>query len=136
VKTLQGEVDRAKIWGALCTFDEPDLVEKALELGMSGEVSRSDSAYPMMFGALNPRVKDAYWKWLTKNYDGMLEMYAGSQQFYLYMGRLLPVAGVDREAAVKRFLSGKRMKLGGSSLTRAMEHLAINVKLRRALLAK
>ena len=136
VKTLQGEVDRAKIWGALCSFDEPALVEDALELGLSGEVSRSDSAYPMMHAAYNPKAREVYWKWLTHNYDGMLEMYAGSQQFYLYMGRALPVCGVARESQLKSFLSGRRMKLGGSSLTRALEHLEINSKLRRRMLAK
>jgi tricorn protease interacting factor F2/3 len=135
VKTLQGEVDRAKIWAALCSFDDPALIEDTLALGMSGEVSRSDSAYPMILGAFNARARDVYWKWLAKNYDGILEMYAGSQQFYLYVGRLLPIAGVGREAEVRRFLSGKRMKQGGSSLKRALEHLEINSKLRRRLLA-
>jgi tricorn protease interacting factor F2/3 len=134
VKTLQGEVDRAKIWRALCSFDDPSLIEDTLALGISGQVSRSDSAYPMMITAYNPRARDVYWKWLTKNYDGILEMYAGSQQFYLYMGRALPIAGVGREAAVKKFLSGRRMRQGGSSLTRALEHLEINSKLRRRLL--
>ena len=135
VKTLQGEVDRAKVWAALCSFKEPALVLDALELGMSGRVSRSDSAYPMIYGAVNTRARDVYWRWLSKNYDGMYEMYAGSQQFFLYMGRVLPIFGVGREEEVKRFLSGKRMKQGGSSLTRAMEHLAISSKLRGMLLA-
>lgn len=136
VKSLQGEVDRAKIWGALCSFDDPSLMEDTLALGISGQVSRSDSAYPMMFTAFNPFAREVYWKWLTKNYDGILEMYAGSQQFYLYMGRILPIAGVAREGAVKRFLSGRRLKQGGSSLTRALEHLEVNSKLRRSFLKK
>ncbi len=136
VKTMQGEVDRAKIYGALCSFRDPSLVEETLDLGMSGEVSRSDSAYPMLYGALNTGARDVYWKWLTKNYDAIYDMYGGSQQFYLYMMRLLPVCGVGREAEVKRFLSGRRMKQGGSSLTRAMEGLKNNSSLRRRLLAK
>jgi tricorn protease interacting factor F2/3 len=136
VKTLQGEVDRAKIYRALCSFNEPSLVAETLELGMSGEVSRSDTAYTMSYAAFNPLAREVYWRWLTRNYDGILEMYGGSQQFYLYMARILPVCGVGREAAVKKFLSGRRMKLGGSSLTRALEHLSINSRLRRRLLKK
>jgi tricorn protease interacting factor F2/3 len=133
VKGLQGEVDRAKIYGALCSFKDPSLVEKTLELGISGEVSRSDSAYPMTYGAYNPLVRDTYWKWLTKRYDRISEMYGGSQQFYLYMSRILPVCGVDRESEVRRFLSGRRMREGGSSLTRSLERLAVNSSLRRRL---
>ena len=136
VKSLQGEVDRAKIYGALCSFRDPSLVEETLELGISGDVSRSDSAYPMVYGAYNPRARDVYWKWLTRRYDSILEMYGGAQQFYIYMNHLLPVVGVTRESEVKRFLSGKRMKQGGSSYTRALEQLEINSNLRRKLLGK
>jgi tricorn protease interacting factor F2/3 len=136
VKTMQGEVDRAKIYGALCSFKEPELVEKTLDLGLSGEVSRSDSAYPMAFGAFNTNARDIYWKWLTKHYDAIYAMYGGSQQFYLYMMRILPVCGVGRESEVKRFLAGRRMKLGGSSLTRALERLEINSGVRKRLLTR
>jgi tricorn protease interacting factor F2/3 len=134
VKTLQGEVDRAKIYMGLCFVRDPETIEEILELGISGEVSRSDSAYPLLFCAYNPYVRDVYWRWFTKRYERMKEMYAGSQQFYLYMGRVIPVIGVDNEAKVKQFISGKRLKEGGSSLTRALEHLEINSELRRQLL--
>ncbi|MDG6903089.1 MAG: ERAP1-like C-terminal domain-containing protein, partial [Nitrososphaerota archaeon] len=136
VRTLQGEVDRAKVWGALCSFKEPELVAETLALGISGEVSRSDSAYPILYAALNTGAREAYWGWLTTNYDKIRDLYAGSQQFYLYMGLVLPICGVTREADVRRFLSGRRMKQGGSSLTRALEHLAINTRLRSRLLSK
>ena len=136
VKTLQGEVDRAKIYGALCSFRDPETVEETLELGISGEVSRSDSGYPLLYGAFNPYVRDVFWEWVTRRYDAMKEMYAGSQQFYLYMSRVLAVCGVTDEAKVRRFISGKRLKEGGSSYTRALEHLAINAKLRRRLLER
>jgi tricorn protease interacting factor F2/3 len=134
VKTLQGEVDRAKIYEALYSFKDPALVEKALDLGISKDVSRSDSAYPMAFGALNTSARDVYWAWLSEHYDAIYDMYGGSQQFYLYMMRILPVCGVAREAKVKRFLSGRRMKLGGSSLVRALERLEINSGVRKRLL--
>jgi tricorn protease interacting factor F2/3 len=134
VKTMQGEVDRAKIYGALCSLHDPETVEEMLELGISGEVSRSDSAYPLLHAAFNPYVRDVYWKWLTRRYETMKAMYAGSQQFYLYMGRLIPVCGVADEARVRRFISGKRLKEGGSSLARALEQLGINAKLRRRFL--
>ena len=99
-------------------------------------MSRSDSGYPLLFSAFNPYVRDVFWNWVTKRYDAMKEMYAGSQQFYLYMSRVLPVCGVTDEAKVRRFISGKRLKEGGSSYTRALEHLAINSNLRRRLLQK
>jgi tricorn protease interacting factor F2/3 len=134
VKTQQGEVDRAKIYNALCSFRDPETVEETLQLGISGEVSRSDSAYPLTYAALNPHARDVYWRWLTKHYETIKEMYGGSQQFYLYMSSVIPVCGVGDEARVRRFISGRRLKEGGSSYTRALEHLRINSRLRRRLL--
>jgi tricorn protease interacting factor F2/3 len=133
-KTLEGEVDRAKIYEGLCAFREPELVEHTLELGISGQVSRSDSGYPLYLSAYNPYARDALWNWIVKRYDGMREMYAGSQQFYLYMGRAIPMCGVEREAEVRRFLSGRRLREGGSSVTRILELLHINAGLRKRLL--
>jgi tricorn protease interacting factor F2/3 len=134
VKTLQGEVDRAKIYMALCSFRDPEVVEETLDLGISGEVSRSDSAYPLLYGAFNPYVRNVYWGWLTEHYETIREMYGGSQQFYLYMSRVIPVCGASDESKVRRFISGRRLKEGGSSYTRALEHLRIASRLRRRLL--
>ncbi len=134
VKTNQNEVDRAKLYTGLCAFEDPKLIEDTLNLGISGEVSRSDSAYPIIYSAYNPHARDVLWRWITKNYEGMKGLYAGSQQFFLYMGYVLPVCGVTEEAKVKRFFSGKRLKEGGSTYSRAMEHLGINSKLRKRLL--
>ncbi len=134
VKTLQGEVDRAKIYGALCSVHDPEMIKETLELGISGQVSRSDSAYPILHSAHNPHIGDVCWEWITKRYETMKEMYAGSQQFYIYMSRIIPVCGVADEVKVRRFISGKRLREGGSSYTRALEELGINAKLRRTLL--
>ena len=133
-KTLQSEVDRANVYEGLCAFKEPHLVKHTLDLGMSGQVSRSDSGYPLSLSAYNPHARDVLWDWITKRYDAMREMYAGSGQFYLYMGRAIPMCGVEHEAEVRRFLSGKRLEEGGSSVTRILELLHINAKLRKRLL--
>jgi len=132
--TLQGEVDRANVYEGLCAFKEPNLVKHTLDLGMSGRVSRSDSGYTLSLSAYNPYARDALWDWITKRYDEMHEMYVGSQQFYLFMGRAIPTCGVEHETEVRHFLSGKRAEEGGSSVTRILEMLHINVGLRKRLL--
>jgi tricorn protease interacting factor F2/3 len=135
VKSLQSEVDRTRIYAALSSFEDPELVEDALELGISGEVSRSDSIYPLVFASGNPRARSAVWKWITKRYDTVLEIYGGSQQFYLFMAAVIPRCGVGQEAEVRQFLSGRRLKEGGSTYLRTLELLGINSRLRRRLMA-
>ena len=132
--TMEGEVDRAKVYEGLCSFKEPELIEHTLELGISGKVSRSDSGYPLILSSLNPYARGVLWRWITKRYDMVRELYAGSQQFYLYMGHAIPHCAVDHEAEAKRFFSGKRRREGGSSVTRILEHLHINARLRERLL--
>jgi len=134
LKSTESEVDRAKLWQGLCSFREPGLVEETLELGISGEVSRSDSGYPLIYASFNPLARDALWKWITKRYDTMKDIYAGSQQFYLYMGYAVPIAGVEHEREARRFFAGRRSKEGGSSVKRIMELLSIYARLRRRLL--
>jgi len=135
LKSTESEVERAKIWQGLCTFREPELVTESLELGISGEVSRSDSGYPLIFGSYNPYARDAVWGWITKRYDAVREIYGGSQQFYLYMGYSIPLCAVEHEQEAKRFFAGKRFREGGSSLKRILELLHIHSGLRRRLLS-
>lgn len=135
VKGFQSEVDRGKIYSALSSFRDPRLVEETLELVFSGEVPRSDSAYPIMNGGRNPLAREVFWQWLKKRYDQLREMYGGSQQFYIYMAMTIPFCGVGREADVRRFISGKRLREGGSTYKRVMENLAIHDRLRDRLLA-
>ena len=134
VKSTQSEVVRAKIWEGLSSFQEPELVEETLELGIGGEVSRSDAGYPLLLTALNPSARNVLWRWITRRYDTLRQMYAGSQQFYLYMALAIPRCGVENKAEVKRFLSGKRGREGGSSVKRILESLQIYSRLRERLL--
>jgi tricorn protease interacting factor F2/3 len=135
VKSLDSEVDRSKIYAALSSFTDPRLVKDTLELVISGEVPRSDSAYPLMNGATNPHVRDAYWDWLTRRYDMLRNLYGNSQQFYLFMAICISYCGAGREAEVKRFLSGRRLKEGRSLYARTLEFVGIRSRLRDRLLA-
>ena len=134
VTTSQSEVERGLIYGGLSAFKDPQLIQHSLDLGLSGRVSRSDLYYSMCLAALNPYARDTVWRWVKKNYDSMWKLYAGSQQFYLDAGRVIPFCAVEHESDAKRFLSGRRLKDGGSSVIRILEMLHINVKLRKRLL--
>jgi hypothetical protein len=134
VTKIDSEVERAKIYLGLASFREPELVQDTLDLSMSGKVSRSDSYYTLVYCSQNPYARGTVWRWLSKNYDALWELYAGSEQFYIGMTHVIPLCGVGHEAEVRRFLSGRRMKNGGSGLTRTLELLHINERLRKRLI--
>ena len=134
VTALQSEVDRDPIYMGLASFRDPRLVQNSLNLGLTGRVSRSDLRYCLIDAALNPYARDTVWHWVKKNYDSMCRLQAGAQQFYIDVGRVIPLCAVEHESEARRFLSGRRLKEGGSSATRILEMLRINVNLRKRLL--
>ncbi|MDV3277270.1 MAG: M1 family metallopeptidase [Nitrososphaerales archaeon] len=130
-----GEVDRTKAYSALTSFEDPSLVEKVLELGISGEVSRSDSGYTVTGAATNPRARKVTWGWIEKRWDRLNEIYGGAQEFYLYLDRAVPRCGVGSEDEVKAFISGERFREGHITFRRVFELLDIYSRLRQRLLS-
>jgi aminopeptidase N len=133
-KTSASEVERGRIYGGLTAFAEPDLVRRALEFGISGEVSRSDSAYTMTRAAANPDARDVLWRWLRDRYDRLWEIYGGSQQLFLYYEGIIPRCAVGKAAEVKRFFSGDRMAGGNIAFKRIQESVEVRSRLRKRLL--
>ncbi|MDG6898174.1 MAG: M1 family metallopeptidase [Nitrososphaerota archaeon] len=130
-----GEVDRTKAYAALTSFEDPGLVEKTLELGISGEVSRSDSSYTLTGAASNPRARKTTWNWIEKRWDRLYEIYGGAQEFYLYLDRSVPRCGLGSEERVKTVISGKRYRKGSMTFRRVFEELGIYSRLRDRLLS-
>jgi tricorn protease interacting factor F2/3 len=135
VKNAKSESERAKIYAALTSFEDPALVRRALELTISGEVSRSDMGYTLPGAASNPRARGVLWEWIKSRYDRLRDIYGASQQFYLYMNAFLPRCGVGHEADVHKFISGRRYKDGEMTFRRAFELLDVNSRLRDRLLS-
>ena len=135
VTNSQSEVERDIIYRGLSAFRDPKLIQNTLDLGLTGRVSRSDLHYIAIYAAQNPHARDTVWGWLKKNYDSMWKVYGGAQSFYTIVGRVVPQCAVEHESEVKRFLSGRRLRDGGSSVTRILEMLNISKELRKRLLS-
>jgi len=135
VTRSQSEVERDVIYRGLSAFRDPKLIQESLDLGLTGRVSRSDLHYVAGSAARNPYARDTVWQWMKRNYDSMRTLYAGSQQFYIDLSNILPLCAVEHQAEAKRFLSGRRLREGGSSMIRTLEMLRINARLRKRLLS-
>lgn len=136
VKTLDSEVDRGKIYSALCSFTEPEPVKRALDLSISGEVSRSDSGYTIAYASLNPYAREVTWHWIRDSFGKLWEMYGGSQQILLYFERAVPRCAVEHESEVREFLTPELMSKGGMVFRRTLELLHVYSRLRRRLNSK
>jgi len=135
VRSIKGEADRSRIYSGLTSFKDARLVEKALELGISGQVPRSDSAYTLTLASANPMARDVLWKWILKRHRKLWALYAGSQQIMLYYEMVIPRCAVGRVGEVKEFLSEGEMRKREISSRRIIESVEIRTKLRDRLLA-
>jgi tricorn protease interacting factor F2/3 len=135
VKSTQSEAERSRLYSALTAFRDPKLVERALELGISGEVSRSDSAYTMTRASANPLAREVLWKWIQRRHDRVWTLYAGSQQILLYYEIVIPRCAVGKVEEVRRFSTGEKMKKGHMAFRRIIESTEVRTRLRERLLA-
>ncbi|MDV3293289.1 MAG: M1 family metallopeptidase [Nitrososphaerales archaeon] len=129
------EQDRAKAYIALTASRDHSVVERTLELSISGDVSRSDSGYTIAGAATNPLARRVTWEWIARRYDAIKAIYGGAQQFYLYLDRALPRCGIGSEEEVRAFISGPRFDEGKITFRRTFERLEVYSRLRRTLLS-
>ncbi len=131
----QGEGERAKLYAALASYEEPELVRRVLDFTISGRVSRSDAGYTIIGAASNPFARSALWEWIKEHYDQVKVMYGSSQQFYLYLNSVVPRCGIGHEEDVRRFISGERYREGEMTFKRTFELLGVFSRLRERLLS-
>jgi hypothetical protein len=134
VKHEDDEIERSRIYRALTSLRDPGLVRRALELTISGEVSRSDLGYALPDASSNPLARDAIWQWVKERYQTLWETYGGAQQFFIYLDAVLPRCGLGHEREVRAFLSRQVKEHGGITFNRTLEQLEVNSRLRSRLL--
>jgi tricorn protease interacting factor F2/3 len=127
------EVERARIYRALTCSRDVEHVRQALDLVISGEVSRSDSGYALNYASSNPLARDTLWSWIKSRHQKLWKLYGGSQQYFLYLDAIIPRCGVGHEKDAREFLLNNIKEHGGITFQRTLEQLEINCRLRKVL---
>ena len=133
-KKEEKETERVRIFRALATPVDGSLVERALDLSVSGRVSRSDVAYAVSSASLNPHARSVVLKWLEGHYDSLRESF-GMGFLLGQVDSAIARRGVENEHEARRFLSGERYKEGEMTFARTLERLKVNLALRRKLMS-
>lgn len=74
--------ERVTIAAALTGFEQPDLIERALELITSDSVRLQDVAYWIAYSFLNRHAKTATWEWMKTNWGWLQENLGSDLSFY------------------------------------------------------
>jgi aminopeptidase N len=133
MKRMANEADVMKIYVALTSFRDPKLVEKTLNLCISGEISRADSLYAVLDAAQNPFTRETTWKWVTSNFHVFRELFSGTPYLSQVMQEVISRAGIDREDNVKDYLSKTKIAEAEKGIRKGLELLEIYSSLKKRL---
>ncbi len=126
-------VDALRLARALAWSEEPSLVEEALELAVSGGINRSHVLSVVLQAAANPRGRGVSWEWLKRRTPVLTEMFRGSGYLPQLYERVLPLAGLGREAEVREHFRTETSAEGARGLAKGLEWLEVREKLRGRL---
>lgn len=83
-ETLSAEKNR--IGNALCLFEDPSLVQRALDFSLSTHVRSQDIGRFIMSSFDNPKGREIAWKFVTKHWDILLEKMEGMGMDWMIQG--------------------------------------------------
>lgn len=82
--------ERVTLSAALTSFEQAELIEKALDLIPTKDVRRQDAMYWLAYSFMNRHAKRAAWKWMQENWSWLDKELGSDLSFYrtpIYAGR-------------------------------------------------
>lgn len=119
--------ERNNIAAALTGFEQPELVQRALELIDTDTVRLQDVAYWVAYSFLNRHAKTQTWTWMEKHWEWLQQNLGSDLSFYrmpIYAARVF--SDPDFVPVFKKFFEPKVVKMPGidRSYKQALEMLA------------
>ncbi|HYB03579.1 MAG TPA: M1 family metallopeptidase [Nitrososphaerales archaeon] len=123
MKKMANEADVIKLLFALTSYLEPELVKRALDFTLTGEISRADCAYAVSGACSNPAAREVTWNWVTENLQTLLELFRGTGNVSFLMQEVISRTGIGRVESVKDYLSKTRIEEADRGITKGLELL-------------
>jgi len=101
--------DKDRILQAMTCFTKRDILQKTLDLAMSGEVKRQDVIGVFAWSASNPLCRDLTWTCIKANIRTLQELYQSTGILSGALFSIIPALGVGRASEVERFFEANPM---------------------------
>src|SRR5437773_775216 len=86
--------ERLRYLEGLASFNKPDLVAKALDYSLSGQVKKQDVRNIVAYSTSNADARSVAWGWFKSNIEKLEKMYQGTAQLSSIMRTYISIAGV------------------------------------------
>jgi tricorn protease interacting factor F2/3 len=130
-KNSTTDEERLRYLEGLASFKKPELVAKALEFSLSGQVKKQDARNMVAYVTANPEARSITWQWFEKNIEKLNKMYKGTAQLSVIMRAYISIAGVGKVDEAESLLRRNPVPAADATL----ERLRIYDRLARSILA-
>jgi tricorn protease interacting factor F2/3 len=130
-KNSTTDEERLRYLEGLASFTKPELVAKALEFSLSGQVKKQDVRNMVSYATSNPDATNVTWQWFKTNIDKLKRMYEGTAQLSSIMRAYISIAGVGRVGEAESLFLQHPLPAADATL----ERLKIYDRLARSIIA-
>jgi len=117
--------DRIKFLQSMTTFGNEELVKRALNFAMSGEVKRQDVISVVIAATKNPQVRDMAWEWLKSNVGKLQELYQGTGLLSGVFMSIIPVLCIGRVSEAEDFFAKHAISDAKAGIKVGLEKLRV-----------
>jgi puromycin-sensitive aminopeptidase len=125
-KNAQTPQDETRYLFALGAFRVPDLIERTLQLTLSGEVRTQNAPYLMRNILFNRDAREPAWSFMKEHWEKMVRQYPDNSIPRMCEG-IISLVTAQLEADVKSFFGRHPVKQGGKQIEQHLERLRIAV---------
>ena len=129
-KNAQTPQEETRYLFALGAFRQPDLIDRTLQMTISGEVRTQNAPYLMRGILLNKNARAKAWSFMKQHWNEMLNKYPDNSIPRMCEG-IIGLVTPELEADVREFFSRHPVKQGAKQLEQHLERLHIAVACRQ-----
>jgi len=125
-KTAQTPQEETRYLFALGSFRRPELIDRTLQMTISGEVRTQNAPYVMRGVLLNKDAREKAWSFMKAHWEEMLRRYPDNSIPRMCEG-IIGLVSPELEADVRDFFAKHPVKQGGKQMEQHLERLRIAV---------
>ena len=125
-KTAQTPQEETRYLFALGSFRVPELIDRTLQMTISGEVRTQNAPYVMRGILLNKDAREKAWSFMKAHWEEMLRRYPDNSIPRMCEG-IIGLVTPELEADVRDFFAKHPVKQGGKQMEQHLERLRIAV---------
>jgi puromycin-sensitive aminopeptidase len=118
---------------AMSSFNNPDIIKKALDFSLSNEIRLQDAFIVPSFVSATVSGRKLIWGWTRTNWHRIMNMYSmNTNKLQFYLGNLGAVDDKRSMLGVRKFFSNSRNMRGDARIAvkRALELMEANIRFR------